>query len=284
MTRTRERKFQIRDLLRYNVGEKKRIWELDIIRGILMLMVTLDHTCQFGLNLGIFDFTTEFGMAIRSFAEAYCNSDFRIGIQPFALFLFSYLSGVNCSFAKSKFRRVLKMWIIAGIFMGGYAILHLIIPDFIVDFLIFNIIAVITICVTVWWLFDLVRLPTWVRLGISIIAICIGLTYYYKYFVLGASYVENEFLALLVYNTHGYEMSTNNFEPLLPHLGWFILGGVMGKYLYKERKTLTKHAEPYVIFRPLAYIGKHSLVVYLLGTVIILAIILGIKCLVQACL
>lgn len=261
----------------YNNKPKKRIWELDILRGILMIFVTLCHCCQFGNQLCIFDFVTPFGIKVHDFINTYSGSAFAVGIQPFGLWLFCWLSGVNCSFSRSKVRRVLKMVFFCGLFMGGYYALHLLVPSFIVGDLIFNIIAVITICVTIWWLLDLVKCPDWIRIGIAIIAICLGLTYYYMDYVRGGAWVENDFLALMVYNGHAHDISRQDFQPLFPHLGWFILGGVMGKKIYKEKKTLTKHEEPYKVFRPLAYIGKHSLVVYMIGTVVVLGLVWAIK-------
>ena len=55
------------------------------------------------------------------------------------------------------------------------------------------------------------------------------------------------------------------------------LGGVMGKYIYKEKKTLTKHVEPFKPFIPLCYCGKHSLKIYIIGPVIVLALVLAIR-------
>lgn len=268
---------KLSNAFKYNTGTKKRIWELDIMRGILMIFVTLDHACNFGLKLGIFDFNTFIGMQIHDFAAMYCSSAFRNGIQPFGLFLFCYLSGINCSFSRSKFKRVLKMWIICAIFMGTVAILHLIVPDFVTGPLMFNIIAVITICVTVWWFFDLIKCPTWIRFALGVAIIAIGLTHYYMYYIRDFSYINNDLLALLVYNSHARDLCPDNFEPLFPHLGWFILGAVMGRYIYRQRKTLTEHEEPYKPFIPLAYIGKHSLVVYVIGTFVVLLSALGIR-------
>lgn len=280
-TKKKEPKTKVGKLLKrgfsYNYGDKKRIWELDILRGILMLFVTLDHSITYGFSLNIFDFNTEFGIMLRDFMDTYRHSAFRVGIQPFGLFLFSYLAGLNCSFSHSRFKRVLKMWIVCGLFMGGYALLHVIVPSFATATLMFNIIAVITISVTVWWILDLIKCPTWVRLTIGISIICIGLTFYFMYFTRDYSYINNKWLALLVYNSTGFKMSPQNFEPLFPHMGWFILGGVMGKYIYKEKKTLTKHVEPFKPFIPLCYCGKHSLKIYMIGPVIVLALVLAIR-------
>lgn len=276
---TRKDKFArtLKNAFTYNTGTKKRIWELDIMRGILMIFVTLDHACNYGLDFGIFDFNTFIGKPIHDFAEMYCDSAFRNGIQPFGLFLFCYLSGINCSFSRSKFKRVLKMWIVCGLFMGTVAMIHVFAPTFVKGPLMFNIIAVITICVTTWWILDLIHCPTWIRFTLAVGIIAIGLTHYYMYYIRDFSYINSDYLALLVYNTHGRRMSPNNFEPLFPHLGWFLLGGVMGKYIYKERKTLTKHEEPYKPFIPLAYVGKHSLAVYVVGTFLVLGLAFAIK-------
>ena len=261
----------------YNHGARKRIWELDILRGILMIFVTIDHCCTFGLSLGIFDFNTAFGEMIRDGIVEYTRSAFRVGIQPFGLFLFSYLSGMSCSFTKSSVKRVIKMVSFCAFFMGGYAILHLINPDFFIASLMFNIIAVVTISVVFWAILDLIKCPTWVRLGLSILIICVGLTFYFMYFTRDFAYINNDIMALLVYNKHGFQLSPQNFEPLFPHMGWFMLGGIMGKYIYRERKTLTKHEQPFKAFIPVAYVGKHSLVVYMIGTVLVLALVLGIR-------
>lgn len=271
----------LKDAFTYNTGTKKRIWELDILRGILMIFVTLDHCCSFGLAFGVFDFQTQFGMMLHDAIQIYRDSAFRAAVQPPGLFLFCYLSGINCSFSKSKFRRVLKMGIICGLFMGVYALLHCLVPELCHCYFMFNIIAVITICVAVWWFLDAIKCPTWIRVVLAIAIICIGQTYYYMYFIRGSSYINNDFMALLVYNSHGNELSQDNFEPLFPHLGWFILGGVMGKYIYKEKKTLTTHEEPYKPFIPLAYVGKHSLVVYFAATFIILGLTLGFRLLID---
>lgn len=260
---------KIKNFFIYNPqGKSPRVWELDLLRGILILAVTLDHFFLFLDQWKFIPFQTEFGNQIMEFAILYRRSSFRAAMQPFGLFFLCFLSGVNCRFTRGSFRRVLKFWIFCGLFMGGFALLKVLLPDMLHTYLIFNIITVLTISFTVWWLFDLVRCPVWVRSAIGIILIVIGLVCYYKYFAETEEfYVENDFLALMVYNQHGFEMSVDNFEPLLPHLGWFIIGGVVGRYVYEEKKTHCKQVYPPKLLRPLLLVGKHSLVFYLVGTI-----------------
>lgn len=258
--------FKLKYFCTYNPPEKTpRVWELDLLRGILLVFVTIDHFCMFLDQWKFIPFQTDFGQNIMTLVYQYRNTSFRSAMQPFGLFLFCFLSGLNCRFTRSNFRRVLKFWIFCGVFMGGFALLKYLFPDMLVTYLIFNIIAVLTISFTVWWLFDLIKCPTWIRTALAIIFIVIGLVCYYKYFVEGNFFVNNEFLALMVYNDHGIAMSPNNFEPLLPHLGWFILGGVVGHYVYQEKKTHCKQVYPPKPLRPLLLVGKHSLFFFFVG-------------------
>ncbi|MBO4539205.1 MAG: DUF1624 domain-containing protein [Clostridia bacterium] len=262
---------RIKNFFTYNPLDKRpRVWELDLLRGLLILAVTVDHFFMFLDQWKLLPFQTEIGQQIMDFAYLYRNSSFRSAMQPFALFTFCFLAGLNCRFTRSNFRRVLKFWIFCALFMGGFALLKLIFPDMLEVYLIFNIITVLTISFTIWWLLDLIKCPTWIRSVIGTVLIVIGMVCYYKHFAEPEDfYVQNEFLALMVYNEHGLEMSINNFEPLLPHLGWFLIGGVIGKFAYPENKTHCKQIYPPKLLRPLLLIGKHSLFFFLVGPVIV---------------
>ena len=266
---------KIKNFFIYNPpGKTPRIWELDILRGLVIIMVTLDHCCYFTAAWGIIPYKTEFGLKLMEIAQWYVDCSFRKAIQPFGLFFICFLSGLNSRFAHSNIKRVLKAWIICALYMGGFTLLSYVYPDKLTTHISFNIIAVLTISYTVWWIMDLVKCPTWVRTGIGVILICIGFTAFYKYFIEDETFtVSNDFLSMLVYNNHGFELSETNFEPLLPHLGWFIIGGVFSQFLYKDGKTHCKQEYPPKALYPVLFVGKHSLALFLLGPVIILSFI-----------
>ena len=58
--------------------------------------------------------------------------------------------------------------------------------------------------------------------------------------------------------------SSGDYFPLLPHLGWFMLGVVVGRTVYADRKTrlprFPSEAAPVRFFR---FCGRHSLWIYL---------------------
>ena len=272
---------KIKRYFTYNVeGRNPRAWELDVLRGIILLLVTLDHCLFYGRKEALMPTYTAVGAWLKDLAVFCVNSDVRRAVQPFALWLIALMSGINCSFTRSKFHRVFKFWILCALFMGGYALLHIIWSDLVTGQLIFNIIAVLTICFTVWWILDLVKCPYWVRAYLGAALIVLGLTYYYKYFVLDNAYVENSFLSLMVYNEHGRLLSEQNFEPLLPHLGFFLVGGVLGKFLYPDRKTKCRKVYPPKALTPVLLVGKHSLAAYLVLPFLILGIARGVVALI----
>ena len=258
-------KRKIKNFFTYNVeGKRLRIWELDLIRGIIMLGVTFDHVCRFSYYWGIIKFQTAFGKAIASVAVGYLNSYFCNNCYPYALCLLCFMSGISCQFSHSSVSRLVKFWALTAVFMGGYLALHFIIPDLITGYVIFNIVAVLTLSVTFWYALDKLKVPDVARIIFGALTVAAGLTLFYcNRFIDGGIFVENKFLALLIYNKNGYNVSPNNFEPLIPHLGFFVLGGVFGKHFYRDKTTKLKRQTPPKWLSPLMILGKHSLAAYL---------------------
>lgn len=272
----------IKDFFTYNIpGKRPRIWELDLLRGIILFVVTIDHIFVFGYYWNIFQFKTPVGEFFQTYImKAYLESAFRRAVQPLGLWALSFMSGTTCQFSRGSKHRILKYGSLAAGFMLGYFILSFITPDYIVGKLIFNIIAVLAISIIFWYSLDLIKCPTWVRLALGFTLTFIGLAifqYNYIHGGLDAShsnyYVDSPFFALFVYNGHGYEVSPNNFEPLLPHLGFFLLGGVFGRYFYADKTSRLKHKTPPKWLSPLLLLGKHSLEAFLLCPPVLVPVI-----------
>lgn len=258
-------KSKIKNFFTYNIpGKRPRIWELDLLRGIIMIVVTFDHICRFSYYWGIIKFQTAFGKAIESVAVGYLNSYFCNNAYPYALWLLCFMSGISCQFSRSSASRLIKFWALAVVFMGGYLALHFIIPNLITGYVIFNIVAVLTLSATFWYVLDKLKIPDVYRIIFGAVTVVAGLTlFYYNRFHEGGIFVENEFLALLIYNSNGYIVSPNNFEPLIPHLGFFVLGGVFGKHFYRDKTSRLKRKTPPKWLAPVMLLGKHSLSAYL---------------------
>ena len=264
-----------KDFFTYNpVGRRPRIWELDLIRGIILFFVTLDHVCLFAYYWKMIQYKTAFGQVLENFSVFYLESYFRKFVEPIGLWTLCFLSGISCQFSRSSMRRMAKFWIITAVFMGGYAILHFIIPDLITGTFIFNIVPILTISMTLWYVIDHFNVPMVYRIIGAGLITTMGLVFFAIFKLKpGGFWVENPFLAILVYNQNGFVVSPNNFEPLFPHLGFFFLGGIFGRYFYKDKRTKFKSLNPPKALSPILLLGKHSLKAFLFLPFIILAVV-----------
>ena len=68
--------------------------------------------------------------------------------------------------------------------------------------------------------------------------------------------------------------SSSDYFPLLPYLGWFLLGACLGRLLYSERRSLLPDfpAGAWPI-RALRWCGVHSLWIYLLHQPVLYALV-----------
>jgi len=101
--------------------KRNRIWEVDFLRGICVVLMLWDHL--------MFNFTSIRGLVgpenwaeinnfffvrMNVFARWYWNWGTRTVIRNIVVFLFLFLSGVSCSLTKSNNNRLIKLFAAAG--------------------------------------------------------------------------------------------------------------------------------------------------------------------------
>lgn len=280
-------KTHLKNFFTYNVeGKNPRVWELDLLRGILLLFITIDHVCIYAYAKHIVTYKTEFGKFIESFAPFYLNSAFRNGTQPFALWLICFMSGISCRFSSDNGKRLLKFWIFTIAYECGYAVLKLIFPSFISGWIIFNIIPVLTLSLTLWYLLDKIKGNTgkYIEVAFAVSLTVLGVTVYVINCInAGGIYIgdicrngivfDSKLLSLSFYSKSGFAISPDNFEPLLPHVGFFLAGSIFANFVYKTKSSLFKKKTPPKALTMLTLLGKHSLSAYLLLAPLIIALL-----------
>lgn len=255
---------------------KSRITEIDMLRGIAILLMVMDHIFY---DLGFFmesfftDYPDKFAFTAKLYdaAQFYWFNSWRVGVRYFVVFLFLALTGISCSFSRSNLKRGVKLLIfglaltlvtyLLGVYMED--------KDAVILFNIIHSIALSIICV---WLIELITSNKWVFLALGVIFTGVGA---YIYFVNpGCKYVRfgsMPFFELLFKQMIGMvEVGADNASFLFSG-GQVFIGVFLGKLLYKERKSLIFKGDYKNNF--LTFVGRNTLIIYLAHQVILPVII-----------
>ncbi len=220
---------------------KKRIWELDAFRGLCILGMVLVHF--------VYD------IAVLYKVVDWALPDWFVFVQRWGNIFFLLISGICVTLGSRCLKRgavvfasgllctavTVVMWKL-GIFTQGTIIY-------------FGVLHCLGVCMLLWPLFR--RLPWWLN-GI-LAAAMIAAGFYLKTVFFAKSYL----LLPLGFTYAGF--TSSDYFPLLPNLGYFLLGTVLGRLLYAGKESLLPRANPrnpIIVF--FSFLGKHSLLIYLL--------------------
>lgn len=220
---------------------KKRIWELDVLRGVCILGVVAVHL--------IYDLQTFFSLPFLADSQLFAI------VKQWGGVLFLLISGICVTLGSHPVRRGLIVFacglLCSAVTAGMYA-LHMADKSIIIYF---GVLHCLGVCMLLWPL--LKRLPVWalglVGLGLSVLGLWIS------------GNVLVDFPWLIPLGLVPGDFVSSDFFPLLPNLGFFLVGAFLGKTLYRKKETLLPRvnpANPVLAFFTL--LGKWSLPVYLL--------------------
>lgn len=219
---------------------KQRIWEIDAIRGFLILCVIISHTLFFGsFMLGLFrippliEYVMQYGGA-----------------------LFVLLSGLSCTLGTRSFRRGLivfaaGMILTLGSWLG--VLLGWLEEDMVVRFGVLHLLGFAMMIAPF-----LKKLPGWTLLVLGLALIGVG------YWLDGQPpLVKTPLLFPLGLRYPGF--SSGDYFPIAPHLGWFCLGIALGRVLYPVKRTLMPGPwESNAAVRFFCWCGRNSLYIFVI--------------------
>ena len=225
---------------------KKRIWELDVLRGVCILGMVVVHL--------IYDLQTFFSLPFLGDSRLFDL------IKQWGGVLFLLISGICVTLGSHPVRRGLIVFacgLICSAVTAGMYFLNMADKSIIIYF---GVLHCLGVCMLLWPLFK--RLPVW-ALGL----LGLGLT------VLGlwiSGNVVVDFPWLIPLGLVPGDFASSDYFPLLSNLGFFLVGAFLGKTLYRKKETLLPRvspANPVLAF--FTRLGKWSLPVYLLHQPII---------------
>ena len=228
--------------------KRERIWELDALRGFCIVCVIFVHF--------MFDLVYFLGKQV-DFPPLYTF------IQQYGGAIFVVLSGCCATLGSRSFRRGVLVFgcgmLITLVTFGMYR-MGMAASDVVVKF---GVLHLLGVCMMLYPL--LKKLPTTALSVLAAAIVAIG------YAIQGMRF-SVRWLFPLGFVYPGF--TSSDFFPLLPQLGWFLLGIVIGRTLYHEKRTLLSGtAQDFFLFRFFQWCGRQSLWIYLLHQPVVYGLI-----------
>ena len=217
----------------------KRFWELDALRGICLLGMVFIHLL-YDLNIPLplpLQLVQDWGGCVFLLLSGVCVT---LGHHPVHRGLIVLGCGMVCT---------LVTW---GMYALGFASSQMVIW--------FGVLHCLGVCMLLWSVFR--KLSGTVLASLSVLFVVFG-------FFSESITVPFPWLVPLGFCFPGF--ASPDFFPLLPNLGFFLLGAVAGGRLYREKISLLPNIPP---MRFLCFCGRHSLLIYLLHQPILYGILL----------
>ncbi len=228
---------------------KNRIWELDALRGLFILCVVLVHTI---FDLQLFGFVGEDTPVL-----------FNI-IRDYGGILFLLISGICVTLGSHSFRRGAIVFLCGMVITGVTYALYYIDPANESLLIHFGVLHLLGLCMILYPLYK--RLPVWAIAVLGVLLIGAG-------FALQP--LRSDFPLALVIGIIPKGYAAADYFPLLPNLGYFMIGNVLGRTVYRSRQSLLPRF-PYTAapVRFFSFCGRHSLWIYMLHQPVIYGTVL----------
>ena len=254
----------------------QRIWELDFLRGVCVLLMVFDHF--------MFDIADLFGKAwiasgkesviqIVLLAREYINaSALRNTTQHIVVWIFALLCGISCSFSRSNLKRGVQATIIAGIIT---------IVSYCMDECIkFGILHMFAFAILFWWLIDTIcrhnkLITAGVCFFIGMMIITMNAGFMQTWSVNPHAFADNNDLYFIGNFMLGDErvFRSGDYYPIFPTVGYMLVGSALGVLLYPKKKSLLPLIGKYDWYKPFSFWGKIAIWVYALHQVVVVVIL-----------
>ncbi len=219
---------------------KKRIWELDAFRGVCILGVIAVHF--------IYDLTELYRIIDWQYPAWFSF------VKNWGGVLFVALSGICATLGRRSVRRGIVV-IGAGMIITAvtFVMSKMGFGEGILIW--FGVLHCLGTCMVLWAGFQ--KCPTWLLALLGIAVVAAGL------YIRGKVLVDIPWLIPI--GLVPPEFHTSDYFPLLPNLGFFLLGAVLGRTVYRRRETLLPAvSEKNIFVRFFSFCGRQSLLIYLL--------------------
>ncbi len=220
--------------------QKKRIWEIDLLRGIAIILMVVFH---FVYDLNIFA-----GVNINY------STGFWYWVGRMAAILFIFISGISSGFSSDNLKRGIK------VFSFGMVVSVATYMVFQQEYVRFGILHFLGFCMIIFPL--LKKLHVLVLMSMAIVIS-------YLADPVKNILVDTSLLLPLGFRYRGFR--SVDYYPLIPYLSLFILGVIAYKMYYYKRKSAFNFT---LENKNINLISKYSLLIYVIHQPVIIGLIL----------
>jgi uncharacterized membrane protein len=241
----------------------ERAFELDALRGLALVMMILHHLA--------FDLRYIMGLDVFAFQETWWFENL---LRPVFLNVFLVVSGICCSFSRSNTRRGLRLLAVALLFTVATSVAAFFTQQPL--YILFNVLHLLALGTLLYSALTWIerrqgrRRPMVDVLLVLIAAVVLWFSSLLPHWADQGSYWLLPF-GLLPSNLPGMA----DYLPLIPWLGFFLAGAVIGRQVYVNQTCAFPNAPAWLVTgsQPFVFVGTRSLLIYALHQPVILAIL-----------
>ncbi len=220
---------------------KKRVWELDFIRGGAILIMIAIHLAVDLMLAGKIE---------------YIESSFFWFVKLYGGIIFVLISGICAEFSKNNLKRGLVVFgcgMLLTIVTAALYKLGICPQDILIQW---GVLHLIGFSMMIYPLYKKLPKPAALILALAILAA--------GYYLRAEVWTTNPYLLPLGIEPVGFK--TRDWYPILPNTGWFMLGSLLGRTLYREKLSLFPDGpQENAIVSFLSRVGRNSLRIYLIS-------------------
>lgn len=243
----------------------KRAFELDALRGLALFMMILHHL--------IFDLRYVFGLPVFAFQE---SGWFHIILRPIFLNVFLIVSGICCTFSKNNTKRGLRLLLIAILFTLVSMLISWLTPYDLAVY--FNVLHLLGAGILLYALLTYRER----QLGRQTNRTDVVLLVLASVIIWAAAHLPEPAEGrawLLPFGLAPDNLAMSDYLPIIPWMGFFLVGTLIGRRVYSHRGTAFPKAPSWLIAAssPFCYMGRHSLAIYVIHQPILIGTLFSLR-------